>query len=449
MSTLIPVPRRAFLRGLGTVMALPYLESWGHRAFAGAAPAVVKAPVRMAFVYVPNGKNMTHWTPAEVGSQYELPATLQSLAKVRQDLSILSGLGHQNGTAGPDGAGDHARASATFLTAARAKKTQGADIRVGQSIDQYVAQQLGGLTKFSSLELGTDRGQTAGNCDSGYSCAYSFNIAWRTPAQPMPPEVDPRQVFDRLFGNGRAEETAEARALRERRELSILDFVQSDAKALHKQLGRTDQRKLDEYLTAVRDLEARIQRADRLGADVTDATRPAGVPTDFAQHVKLMFDVMTLAFRTDTTRVMTFVMAHDGSNRPYPEIGVKDGHHENSHHGGVALKKDNLAKINKFHVSLFAGWLEQLKATRDVDGRTLLDNSMIVYGSGLEDGDAHRHTNLPLILAGRGGGTLSPGRHIKLEKPAPMANLFLSMAERMNVKIERFGDSTGRLKEIA
>ena len=442
-------PRRAFLRGLGTVMALPYFESFGHRAFAAAPRALAKAPTRMAFVYVPNGKNMVDWTPTAVGTQFDLPATLQPLARVRNQLNVISGLAHQNATAGPDGAGDHARASATFLTGVRAKKTQGADIRVGQSIDQFVAQQVGGMTRFASLELGTDRGQTAGNCDSGYSCAYSFNIAWRTPSQPMPPEVDPRQAFDRLFGSGRSTETAAARALRERRELSILDFVQDDAKALQKQLGRTDQRKLEEYLTAVRDLEERIKKSDKLGFEVSDSTRPAGVPAEFAQHVKLMFEVMTLAFRTDTTRIATFVMAHDGSNRAYPEIGVKEGHHEISHHGGAKEKKDNLAKINHLHVQLFAAWLEQLKATRDLDGHTLLDNSMIVYGSGIEDGDAHRHSNLPLLLAGGGGGTLTSGRHIKLSEQVPMANLFLSLADRMGVKAERFGDSTGRLKELA
>ncbi len=449
MSSSIHFPRRAFLRGLGTVMALPYLESFGHRAFGAATRPLAKAPTRMAFVYVPNGKNMADWTPAEVGTQFELPATLQPLAKVRNHVNIISGLAHQHATAGPDGAGDHARASATFLTGVRAKKTQGADIRVGQSIDQFVARQVGGMTKFASLELGTDRGQTAGNCDSGYSCAYSFNIAWRTPSQPMPPEVDPRQAFDRLFGSGRAAETAEARALRERRELSILDFVNADAKALQKQLGRTDQRKLDEYLTAVHDLEERLKRSDKLGEEVSDATRPAGVPTDFAQHVKLMFEVMTLAFRTDSTRIATFVMAHDGSNRAYPEIGVKEGHHEISHHGGAKEKKENIAKINRLHVQLFAAWLEQLKATHDSDGRSLLDNSLIAYGSGIEDGDAHRHSNLPVILAGGGGGTVPTGRHIKLSEQTPMANLFLSMADRMGAKGERFGDSTGRLKELA
>jgi len=448
MSPSLPLPRRAFLRGLGTVMSLPYFESLGHRAFAGTARTAVKAPLRMAFVYVPNGKNMADWTPSQVGSQFELPATLQPLAKVQGRINVISGLAHQHATAGPDGAGDHARASATFLTGVRARKTQGADIRVGQSIDQFAAQQVGGLTKFASLELGTDRGQTAGNCDSGYSCAYSFNISWRTPSQPMPPEVDPRQAFDRLFGNGRAAETAEARALRERRELSILDFVQADAKALQKQLGRTDQRKLDEYLTAVHDLEARIKKVDKLGLEVSDATRPAGVPTEFAQHVKLMFELMTLAFRTDSTRVASFVMAHDGSNRAYPEIGVKEGHHEISHHGGAKEKKENIAKINRLHVQLFAAWLEQMKSTSDVDGRSLLDNSMIVYGSGIEDGDAHRHSNLPVILAGGGGGTIQTGRHIKLTEQVPMANLFLSLTDRLGIKAERFGDSTGRMKEL-
>ena len=429
-------------------MALPYLESLGYRAF-GAAAAPSRAPLRLAFVYVPNGENMADWTPGAVGADFELPRILQPLARVKSHLNVITGLAHQHAAAGPDGAGDHARASATFLTGVRAKKTQGADIRVGQSIDQFAAQQVGGLTKFSSLELGTDRGQTAGNCDSGYSCAYSFNISWRNPSAPMPPEVDPRQAFDRLFTNGWAGETAEARARRQRREASILDFVQDDAKALQKQLGRTDQRKLDEYLTAVRDLESRLQKADKLGIEVSDQSRPAGVPKEFAQHVKLMFEVLTLAFRTDTTRIASFVMAHDGSNRAYPEIGVKDGHHELSHHGGAKDKKENISKINSFHMGLFAAWLEQMKATLDSDGRSLLDNSMIVYGSGIEDGDAHRHSNLPVLLAGGGGGTFKTGRHLKLAESVPMTNLFLSLSDRMGVKAERFGDSTGRLKELS
>ena len=447
MNTSLPLPRRAFLRGLGTVMALPYLESFGHKSFAAPLP-VARAPLRMAFVYVPNGENMVDWTPTETGSNFELPRILQPLARVRNQLNIITGLAHQHAAAGPDGAGDHARASATFLTGVRAKKTQGADIRVGQSIDQFAAQQVGGLTKFASLELGTDRGQTAGNCDSGYSCAYSFNISWRNPSAPMPPEVDPRQAFDRLFSNGRAGETALARARRERRELSILDFVQEDAKGLQKQLGKTDQRKLDEYLSAVRDLERRLHKSDKLGMEVSDASRPAGVPAEFAQHVKLMFEVLTLAFRTDTTRIATFVLAHDGSNRAYPEIGVKEGHHELSHHGGAKDKKENISKINTFHMGLFAAWLEQMKHTPDGEGLSLLDNSMIVYGSGIEDGDAHRHSNLPVILAGGGGGTYKTGRHLKLAESVPMSNLFLSMTDRLGVKAERFGDSTGRLKEL-
>jgi hypothetical protein len=451
MNQFLQLPRRRFLRGLGTAMALPFLESAVARAAtsgSAAAAAAGKPPLRMAFVYVPNGANMVDWRPATTGTDFELPKILQPLAGIRSEVSVLGGLAHDKARPNGDGAGDHARASATFLTGAQARKTQGADIRVGISIDQLAAQQVGNKTRFPSLELGTDRGQLSGQCDSGYSCAYSFNIAWRTASSPMPPEVDPKLAFERLFGGDDPEETAEMRARKKMRRSSILDFVMEDAKQLHSKLGRNDQRKLDEYMSAVRDVERRIEMADKVGIELPDQTRPQGVPAKYADHVKIMFDIMTLAFRTDSTRIGSFVMAHDGSNRPYPDIGVSEGHHDLSHHENNAEKKNKIGQINVFHMQLFAAWLQQLRDTREADGSSLLDNSMIVYGSAIEDGNSHAHHDLPVLLAGRGGGTITPGRHVRYGKDTPMANLFLSMLDRMGGHAESFGDSTGRLDQL-
>jgi len=452
MNTRLNLPRRTFLRGLGTLMALPYLESVagpasGPAVAGAAATGPGGAPMRMAFVYVPNGADMARWTPSETGRDFALPPTLEPLAEVRNDLLVLSGLAQDKARANGDGAGDHARASATFLTSMQARKTQGNDIKVGISVDQLAAQKLGSITPFASIELGTDKSQLSGNCDSGYSCAYSYNIAWRTESSPMPPEVDPKLAFERLFSRGHPGETAEARLRRETQRKSIIDYVRDDATRLRGRLGRTDQRKLDEYLTAVRDLERRIEMSGKIVALAPEDSRPVGAPQSYREHVKLMFDVMTLAFRTDTSRVATFVMAHDGANKPYTEIGVREGHHDLSHHENKAEKKDKIARINRMHMELFAAWLKQLKATPDRDG-SLLDNSMIVYGSGIADGNAHQHHDLPVILAGRGGGAFSTGRHVRYAKDTPMANLFLSMLDRMGVPAERFGDSTGRLGQL-
>jgi Protein of unknown function (DUF1552) len=443
------LPRRTFIRGLGTAMALPFLSSApGARLLGAAAASAGTPPLRMAFVYVPNGANMVDWTPKEEGAAFELPRILQPLAAIRDDVSVLSGLAHDKARPNGDGAGDHARASATFLTASQARKTQGADIQVGVSVDQLAAQRVGNRTLFPSLELGTDRGQLSGQCDSGYSCAYSFNIAWRSASTPMPPEVDPKLAFDRLFAQGDPDETAEMRARKKLRRASILDFVLEDAKQLHTKLGRNDQRKLDEYMTAVRDVERRIEMADKVGRELPDHTRPEGVPAKYADHAKLMYDILTLAFRTDSTRIASFIMAHDGSNRAYPDIGVKEGHHDLSHHENNPEKKEKIAKINVLHMQIFAGWLKQLKETKDSDGSSLLDNSMIVYGSAIEDGNSHAHHDLPVLLAGRGGGSITPGRHVRYAKNTPMANLYLSMLDRMGAPAERFGDSTGRLDKL-
>jgi hypothetical protein len=444
------LPRRTFLKGLGTAMALPMLEAMGPSSFAAGAAAASRGanPVRMAFMYVPNGANMADWTPSAAGSDFELPYILQPLNDHKKDLLVLSGLAQDKARPNGDGAGDHARASATFLTGAQARKTSGADIKVGVSVDQLAAAKIGKATRFGSLELGCDRGQQAGDCDSGYSCAYSFNISWKTESTPMPPEVDPRLVFERLFANNHAGETAEARARRERYQKSILDFVMEDTKKLKANLGRTDQRKLDEYLTAVRELETRIERASNFSQVHPDFKQPKGIPADYEEHIKLMYDLMALAFQTDTTRISTFVMAHDGSNRSYSFMGVPEGHHDLSHHGGNEEKKKKIAKINQFHIRQFAYFIQRLKSIKEGAG-TLLDNSMVVYGSGIADGNAHAHHDLPVVFAGRGGKTIETGRHVKYAKDTPMANLFLSMMERVGAPVTRIGDSSGVLSQLS
>jgi hypothetical protein len=443
------LPRRTFLKGLGTAIALPVFEAMLPARTRAAALADGKAlPKRMAFVYVPNGANMADWTPKTVGAEFELPSILEPLRPHRKDLLVLSGLAHDKGRPNGDGAGDHARASATFLTGCQARKTAGKDIKVGISVDQIAAQRIGDQTRLPSLELGTDKARLAGNCDSGYSCAYSFNISWKSESTPMPPEVDPRLVFDRLFANGHAGEMDEARIKRDRYRKSILDFALDDARKLKTQLGYTDRRKLDEYLTAVRELEQRIERANHFAVEPPDYDRPKGVPRSYEDHLKLQFDLMALAFQTDTTRIATFIMAHDGSNRQYPFIGVRDGHHDLSHHGGDEEKKNKIAKINRFHTTQFAYFLNKLRSIREAEG-TLLDNCMIVYGSGLGDGNRHNHDNLPVLLAGKGGGTIQTGRHIRFEKETPMTNLFLSMLDRVGAPTERLGDSTGLLPQLS
>ena len=447
-----PIPRRTFLRGLGTTLALPLLESVAPAskllaADAGAgAPA--SAPRRMAFVYVPNGANMADWTPKAEGTDYELPYILEPLKAHQREFQILSGLAQRKAYPNGDGAGDHARASASFLTGVQARKTAAVDIRVGVSVDQVAAAKVGRYTRLPSLELGCDKGQQAGSCDSGYSCAYQFNLSWKSETTPLPPEVDPRQVFERLFSNGVPGETAAARARRQATHQSILDFVLEDARDLRRDLGATDRRKLDEYMTSVREIERRIEQAEKFDVARPNYTKPAAIPREYAEHIRIQYDLLALAFQTDATRVSTFMIAHDGSNRAYPFIGVSDGHHDLSHHGGNAEKKKKIARINRFHVEQFAYFVEKLKSIKEGEG-TLLDHCMIVYGSGIADGDAHSHSDLPVLLAGRGGGTLAPGRHVRFAKDTPMNNLYLGLLDRLGVSAERLGDSTASLAGLA
>jgi hypothetical protein len=450
--------RRTFLRGVGTAIALPLLDSMVPSVMrttrtAAAAEGAASAgalPKRMAFIYVPNGKNMVDWTPAATGADYELTPILQPLAAHRKDFTLITGLAHNQANGLGDGGGDHARSAATYLTAHHPRKTSGANIQSSISIDQVAANRIGDQTRLPSLELTCDRGQAVGQCESGYSCAYQFNLSWRSATQPMTPEVDPKRVFERLFGNGDPSASKEARAKRDRYNKSVLDFVLEDARGLQKRLGAGDQRKVDEYLTAIRDIERRIERDGKFDIVVPSTEEAPVIPDDYnyEQHIRLMFDLMALAFQTDTTRISTFIVAHDGSNRPYPQIGVSDGHHDLSHHRNDEKKKALIARINRFHTTQFAYFLDRLKATKEGEG-TLLDSSMIVYGSAISDGNQHLHTNLPVLLAGRGGGTLKPGTHVRVADETPMANLYLSMLDRLQVPVEKFGDSTGRLRELA
>jgi hypothetical protein len=436
--------RRRFLRGLGTLIALPAMESLAPRSLAAGVQS--KFPLRMAFIYGPNGRNMEHWTPAKTGADYELSRTLKPLEKLKDTFQVISGLKHEKANANGDGGGDHARANATFLTGMQARKTAGADIRAGISVDQVAANAVGQLTKLPSLELSCDEARGAGNCDSGYSCAYQFNLAWKTESMPLAPERDPRLAFERLFTNGLADEADAARAKREFYNKSILDFVNEDARTLQKHLGSTDRRKLDEYMSSIRDIERRLTQSGKAVKTMPAYDKPTGIPGSYEQHIRVMFDLMALAFQMDTTRISTFLLAHDGSNRTFPDIGVNEQHHGISHHQGNADRLEKIQKIDEYYVRQFAYFLERMKGIKEGAG-SLLDNCMIVYGGGISDPDRHSHHDLPVILAGKGGGTLKTGRHLRVNGD-PMCNLYLSMLDRMGVKEERFGDSSGRLNDI-
>ncbi len=441
------------MRGLGACLALPAFESLAPvkllAASAGKlATTATGAPLRTAFLYFPNGAIQPTWWPTGEGADFGLSRTLQPLAALREHIQVLGGLEHLNATAGSDGGGDHARANGTFLTGVRMRKSA-TDVRAGISIDQVMARGVGHLTRLPSLELTCDAGRNSGACDSGYSCAYQYNVSWSSPTTPMTPEANPRQVFERLFGAGAVGERTENLKRRRAEQRSILDFVVQDARDMQRRLNPRDQEKLDQYLTGVRELEARIQRAEKFGdpKDPAQAT-PLGIPQTYAEHIQIMFDTLLLAFQTDSTRVATLLLAHDGSNRSFAEIGIPEGHHDLSHHFDNAEKIRKISDIDVWYVKQLAKFLEKLRDAKDADGSSLLHNSMIVYGSGNSDGNRHSHTNLPVVLAGGGGGTLSPGRFIK-HGSKPATNLFLSLADRMGVSgLARFGDSTGRLARI-
>lgn len=450
--TMSGISRRGFLgtaalRGMGVSLALPAFESLlASRAVAGADPA---SAVRMAFVYVPNGVIVKDWKPEGVGADYTPGATLEPLAALRGDFQMVSGLAHRNGTAGRDGAGDHARAMSTILTGVRPRKTAGSDIRAGISVDQVAAQRIGHLTRFPSLELTCDAVRRSGECDSGYSCAYSFNMSWRSESQPATPEANPRLVFERLFGAGSGQDRAKNLTARLSQRRSILDFVAADAQQLSGTLGHDDRHKFAEYIDGVRQIERQIERLESFGVpNAPEMELPDRPPSLHRDHVRLMADMIVLAFQTDSTRIATLVLSSDGSNRTFPEIEVKDGHHELSHHQDDADKIAKISRIDRFYVEQFAYLLGRLKETKDAGGKPLLDSSMVVYTSGLSDGNHHRHNDLPLILAGSGGGRLTPGRHVLLPGEQPMTNLFLTMLDIMGTPVDAFGDSTGRLDAV-
>jgi Protein of unknown function (DUF1552) len=447
--------RRQFLRGAGACIALPaFLSQGAGRLLAADASAATKlattatgAPLRTAFIFFPNGAIPGAWWPKGEGSDYAFSRTLQPLEKLRKQVQVLGGLAHHNAEAGPDGAGDHARGNATFLTGVRLNKSATV-VRAGVSIDQAVAKQVGHLTRFPSLELTCDPVHNTGNCDSGYSCAYQYNISWSSPSTPMTPEANPRLVFERLFGEGSPGQRWANMQRRRQEERSVLDFVLEDAQAMQRRLNPEDKNKLDQYLTGVREIEARIEKTERFGKVQDPAMNtPLGIPIDYAEYLQMMYDIMLLAFQSDSTRVATLLLAHDGSNRSFDQIGISEGHHDLTHHMNRKEWVEKVSEIDLWYVRQFAKFLEKLHETKDADGQSILHNSMIVYGSGNADGNRHTHTNLPMVLAGGGGGGLKPGRYVK-HSSKPTANLFLSMAHKLGVNLPRFGDSTGRLENI-
>ncbi len=439
------IARRTFLKGLGTAMALPVLEAMLPLSALASTGASAAKPVRMAYLFVPNGMSMPQWTPSAEGV-LELSPLLKPLEGVKSSINVLTNLAQLNASALQDGPGDHARSTAAWLTGVHPRKTAGADIQNGISVDQVAALKIGNQTRFASLEIGCERGATAGNCDSGYSCAYSSNISWRSASTPNAKEVNPRLVFERMFGSGNAAEKAQRDFFRQ----SILDAVIEDAAKLKGKLGSRDQFKLDEYFSAVREIEVRLAKFEKENAMLATAagSKPTGIPSNYGEHIRLMGDMMILAFQADLTRVCTFMFANDGSNRSYRDIGVTDGHHEVSHHGRDEKKLDAKLKIDAYHIEQLAYVLNKMQSTKDVDGSSILDNSMVVYGAGISDGDRHNHDDLPVLMAGRGGGSIKTGRHIILPKKTPMNNMFLTMLDKVGVNVETLGDSTGKLQGI-
>jgi hypothetical protein len=440
--------RRTLLRGAaGASLALPLLEAmWPRAARAARRAARALAPRRLVFLYVPNGVIVPQWEPKRPGPELELTPTLEPLAELRSEILLMGGLDQHNGNALGDGPGDHARAAASYLTGAHPRKSA-TSVLAGTSVDQAAASRIGHLTRLGSLELACDRPRLAGVCDSGYGCAYQYSLAWKNATTPLPSECDPRLLFDRLFAGGRASPEDRRRRADDR---SVLDYVRGEAEHLGAGLGKSDRDKVDEYLTAIRDVEKRIQGVERLPARrlPPGVRRPASIPDDHQQHLRLMTDVMALALETDTTRIVTFMFGYESGNRSYPFAGSSEGHHELSHHMNDAAKVSVLAKIDRFNVEQLAYVLGRLRRAREADG-TLLDNSFVLYGSGLKDGNRHEHTDLPLILAGRGAGAVRPGRYARWKPGTPMCNLFVTLLDHMGAPHDRFGDSTGPLEGLA
>jgi len=442
MITRKSLSRRTLLRGAGATVALPFLDAMVP---AFAAPSAQK-PVRMAFLYVPNGIMMDGWNPDYEGKLNQLPRILKPLEEHKNDFNLIGNLTHNTGRALLDGAGDHGRCCGSYLTGIQVKKTL-VDIKAAVSCDQLVANEVGKYTRFPSLEIGLEDARQAGDCDSGYSCAYTNNLAWRSETQPLPPILDPRALFERLFGDGTVL-SPEARLAQAAERRSILDFVMGDTQKLKTDLGPTDKRKLDEYLSSIREVERQIEKAAKDNTQLDPKMdKPYGVPADFAEHFRLMTDMVTIAFQADLTRVLTFLITREGTSRAYRELGIPDGHHPLTHHQGKADQMEKVRQINEYHTKQFAAWLTKLKSIQEGDGN-LLDNSMIVYGAGLSDGNRHTHEDLPTLIAGRGGNYFKTGRRIVCRRETPMCNLFLTMMERMGVKMEQFGDATGKLQGL-
>ena len=441
----LSLPRRTFLRGAGAAVALPLLD-----AMVPALSAVTRtaaSPVRrLGFVYIPNGAVMQQWTPAEVVSGFELSPILQPLAPYRDQLTVVSGLAHGQAEPLGDGNGEHSRASSTWLNGVHPKQTEGADVRAGITADQLAARHLGRNTPLPSLELAIDLDGLVGNCENGYSCVYLNTVAWRSPTTPLPMENNPRVVFERLFGDGG---TTEQRVAEMRRDRSILDSVTDDLATLEHRIGVGDRSRLDQYLDAIRALERRIQLAEVQSADaeLPALARPVGIPETFEGHVKLMFDLISLAYQADLTRVFTFMLGRELGGRTYPHLGVPDPHHGLSHHRSDPEKLDKLTRINTYHMGLFTHLLESLGSAPDGDG-TVLDHSMVLYGGGLGDSNDHAHFDLPELVVGGGSGRLKGGRHLQYPKDTPMNNLLVSMLDKAGLPADQFGDSTGRLKEL-
>lgn len=435
--------RRTLLRGFGAALALPLLDS-----MIPARAAATARPIRLGFVYVPNGMIPKGWLPATEGAAFEITPTMRPLAPFRGDMLVLSNLSLHTADALGDGGGDHARAGAAWLTGMHPKKTEGAEIRAGISADQIAAKELGKQTQFASLELGIEEPSFAGGCDSGYSCAYTNTISWRSATTPNPVQISPRAVFERLFGDGESTDPA-ARRKRMRQDRSILDYVNADMARLEPELGARDRRKLDEYLDSIRDIERRIQKAEQqTTADTPLMQRPVGIPPVFEEHARLMSDLMVAAFQTDMTRVITFMFAREGSNRAFPEIGIPEGCHVVTHHQQDPDKIAKAQRVEEHRAKSFAYLVQRMKEAKDGDG-SLLDHTLLLYGAGIRDGNSHDHIDLPLALLGGKTTGLKGGRHIRSKSETPMTNLLVSMLDRAGVPVEHLGDSTGSLQELS
>jgi len=434
------LPRRTLLRGMGATLALPLLDAMVP-AMTALAATPAKPVRRLGFVYIPMGSHITEWTPPGSGSLAELSPTLRSLRPVVDHLTVISNLELKNAYPGT-----HATSNAAFLSAAKSKWTESTDYELATTVDQVAAQQMGKDTKLPSLELAMDLLTTVGQCDNGYACVYQNNLSWSSPTTPLPAEAHPRVVFEHLFGDGGS---AADRLAELRKTASLLDWVSEDISRLQKKLGPGDRNKVTQYLDTVREVERRIQKAEAQTADssLPDLDRPVGVPAAYADHARLMFDLQVLALQGDVTRVITFQLARETSTRTYPEIGVAEPHHPLTHNGGNPEKLAQVAKINAFHVSLFAYFLQKLKSTTDGDG-SLLDHSIYLYGSGMGNPDKHDHVNLPILVAGGGAGKLKGGRHIKYAEPKPLANLHLTLLDKAGVRLDSFADSDGKIAEL-